>query len=173
MTAKNLFTIILKILGLYFIKDIVALVPQLLSVILYLTKGETISEAIWILLTTALTLAAYVLVAYVLIFKSDVVINKLKLDQGFDQDPIPLNIHRSTILSISVIVIGGLILIEEIPDFCRYVAAYFQEKRMTNGLTKPSAIPSVLAAAKAVIGLLLINYQRPIVNFIEHRRKGR
>jgi hypothetical protein len=171
MTTRSLFNIILKILGIFFIKDILATVPQMLSIVLYLTKSDTLGEAIWTLATTILVLLVYILVSYYLIFKSDLIIDKLKLDKGFDQETIPLNIHRSTILSISIIVIGGLLIADEIPNLCRQLFAYFQEKRMTYGQTNPSISYSVVAGVKIIIGLLLIGNQRQIVNFIENRRK--
>jgi Na+(H+)/acetate symporter ActP len=170
MTTRSLFNIILKILGIFFIKDILATIPQLLSITLYF-KEPDVSGAVWTLITTMLVLLVYGLVSYFLIFKSELIIDKLKLDKGFDQETIPLNIHRSTILSISIIVIGGLIVADEIPNLCRQLFAYFQEKRMTYGQTNPSISYSVLAAAKIVIGLLLIGNQRQIVNFIENKRK--
>lgn len=171
MTVRNVFNIILKILGIFFIKDILATLPQLLSIILYLTKSDTVGEAIWTLATTVLILLVYGLVSYYLIFKSDLIIQKLKLDKGFNPETIPLNMHRSTILSISVIVIGGLIIAEEIPNLCQQLFAYFQEKRMTYGQTNPSISYSVLAGTKIIIGLLLIGNQRRIVNFIELKRR--
>jgi Na+(H+)/acetate symporter ActP len=155
MTPKSLFNIILKILGIFFIKDILAIIPQLLSVSIYLTEPN-VSGAVWTLITTIIILVLYIIFAYYLIFKSDLIIDKLKLDKGFDQETIPLNIHRSTILSISIIVIGGLIVADEIPNLCRQLFAYFQEKRLTHGQTNPNISYSVLAAAKIIIGLLLI-----------------
>jgi hypothetical protein len=172
MTTRSLFNIILKILGIFFIKDILATLPQLLSIILYLTKADTVDESIWTLVMTILILLVYGLVSYYLIFKSDLIIDKLKLDKGYDHETIPLNIHRSTILSISIIVMGGLIIADEIPNLCRQLFAYFQEKRMTYGQTNPSISYSVLAGAKIVIGLLLIGNQRLIVNFIELKRRN-
>jgi hypothetical protein len=171
MTTKSLFNIILKILGIFFIKDILAAVPQLLSVILYINNSNTVGEAIWTLVSTVLILLVYVFVSYQLIFRSDFIIEKLKLDKGFDQETIPLNIHRSTILSISIIVIGGLIIAQEIPNLCRQLFDYFQEKRMTYGQTNPSISYSVLAGAKIVVGLLLMGNQRQIVSLIEAKRK--
>ncbi len=172
MTQRSLFNIILKILGIFFIKDILAIIMQLLSVILFMTKADTVVEAIWTLATTIIILLLYGLFSYFLIFKSNWVIDKLKLDKGFDQDIIPLNIHRSTILSISIIVIGGLIVADEIPNLCRHLFSYYQEKRMTAGATHPDISYSVLAGAKIIIGLLLIGNQRQIVNFIERKRKS-
>jgi hypothetical protein len=133
MTLRTLLNIILKILGIFFIKDFLAIIPQFLSVGLYLTKPDTVPEGIWTFVMTLLILFVYGLVSYYLIFKTNLIIDKLKLDKGFDEEKISLNVHRSTILSISIIVIGGHFVAEEIPKFCRQLFSYFQEKRMTYG----------------------------------------
>lgn len=172
MTTRSLFNIILKILGIFFIKDILATVPQLLSIIRYLTNTDTVGDALWSLVITILILLVYIFVSYYLIFKSDLIIDKLKLEKGFDQETIPLNIHRSTILSISIIVIGGLIIADEIPNLCRQLYSYYQEKRMAYGQTNPTISYSVLAGAKIVVGWLLVANQRQIVNFIEYKRRA-
>ena len=172
MTPRTLFNIILKILGVFFIKDFFATIPQLLSVILFLTKSDTVTEAVWTLVTTSLILLAYGLVSYYLVFKTELVIDKLKLDKGFDQETIPLKIHRSTILSISLIVVGGLLVVDEIPNFCRQLFFYFQEKRMTYGQTYPNVAYSVISGVKIIIGLFLMAGQRKIVNLIERQKKN-
>jgi hypothetical protein len=136
-----------------------------------MTKSDTIGEAIWTLVMTVLILLIYGIVSYYLVFRTNLIIDKLKLDSGFDQETIPMNIHRSTVLSISIIVVGGLIIADEIPNLCRQLFAYFQEKRMTYGQTDPSISYSVMAAVKIIIGFLLIGNQRQIVNFIESKRK--
>lgn len=136
-----------------------------------MTNSNAVGEAIWTLVSTVLILLVYIFVSYQLIFRTDYIIEKLKLDKGFDQETIPLNIHRSTVLSISIIVIGGLIVAQEIPNLCRQLFDYFQEKRMTYGQTNPSISYSVLAGAKIVVGLLLIGNQRQIVSLIESQRK--
>lgn len=171
MTLRTLFNIILKILGVFFIRDFLATIPQLLSVILYLTKSDTVTEAIWTLFTTLLILFVYGLVSYYLVFKTNLIIDKLKLDKGFDVETIPLNIHRSTILSISIIVIGGLLVADEIPNLCRQLFSYFQEHRMTYGQTNSTISYSIVSGTKIIIGLFLMAGQRQIVNLIERQRK--
>ena len=171
MTIRSLLNLILKILGLFFIKDFLTLIPQLLSAILYLTNSESRIEGIWTLLTTLLILLVYWFVCYYLIFKPELIIDQLKLDKGFNQEPIPLNIHRSTILSISIIVIGGYLIVDEIPNFCRQLFFYFQEKRMTYGQTYPSAAYLVVSGIKIIIGFFLMTGQNKIVNLVERQRK--
>jgi len=171
MTIRSLFNIILKILGIFFIKDFLSMIPELLSVGLFMTKADTVTEGIWTLLSTLMIFFVYGLVSYYLIFKSDLIIDKLKLDEGFEQETIALNVHRSTILSISIIVIGGYMIANEIPNFCKQLFLYFQEKRLTYGQTKPAMSYTIVSGVRIVIGILLIAEQRRIVNFIERQRK--
>jgi hypothetical protein len=171
MTPRTLFNIILKILGIFFIKDFLAIIPQLLSVAEYFTKPETVNEAIWIFILTLLMLFVYGLVSYFLVFKTELIIDKLKLDKGFNQEIIPINIHRSTILSISIIIIGGLLVTNEIPNFCRELFSYFQEKRMTYGHADPKISYSIVSGTKIIIGMFLMTGQKQIVNLVERQRK--
>lgn len=171
MTPRDLFNIILKILGVFFIKDFLVIIPQLLTATLYLTRPDSVVEAIWTLVTTILVLLAYGLVSYYLVFKTELIIDKLRLDKGFEHEIIPLNIHRSTILSISIIIIGGLLVADEVPNFCRLVFSYFQETRMTYGRTNPTMSYFVVSAVKIIIGLLLMGSQRKIVALVERERK--
>jgi hypothetical protein len=106
MTLRTLFKIILKILGIFFIKDFLSIIPQVISSFFYIINSDTVGEGIWILSSVLLFLFLYGALSYYLIFKTDLIIDKLKLDKGFDRDTISLNIHRSTILSIAIIVIG-------------------------------------------------------------------
>ncbi len=171
MTPRSLFNIILKILGVFFIKDFLAAIPQLLSSILFLTNSESRTEGVWVLLTTLLVLLVYWFVSYYLIFKTELIIDQLHLDKGFEQSTFPLNIHRSTVLSISIIVIGGLLVVDELPNLCRQLFSYFQENRLTYGQTRPNIAYSVVSGAKIIVGFLLMIGQRQIVNLIERQRK--
>jgi hypothetical protein len=170
MTVKTLFSIILKVLGIFFIKDILNSIIQTFAFIVMLGHSSRSEELDFkeLLIMAGITLI-YGMVSYFLIFKSDILIEKLHIEKGFDQEVIPLNMHRSTILSISIIVIGGYMVVDEIPTLCRQLFAYYQHKNLY--LSSSYGISyTVLAAAKIVIGLLLIGLQRPLVNLIELKR---
>ena len=170
MTPRNLFNIILKALGVFFIKDIIATVPQLISTILYLTKSETQDEALWTLIFTVLILGIYIGISYWLIFRTHWIIDKLRLDQGFNQEVFTFNIALPSVLTIALIVTGAFILTTEIPNLCRYLFSYFQEKRMTFGTTKPEISYSIYAGVKIILGLLLIGERKRIVEFVASRQ---
>jgi hypothetical protein len=69
---------------------------------------------VWIILS----LLAVGLLFTFLIYKPDKIIGWLKLDKGFDDDRIDFqNFNNSNILKLAVIVIGGIVLIQNIPAF--------------------------------------------------------
>jgi hypothetical protein len=171
MTLRTLFNIILKILGIFFIKDFLSIIPQVISSFFYIINSDSVGEGIWILASVLLFLFLYGALSYYLIFKTDLIIDKLKLDKGFDSDTISLNIHRSTILSVAIIVIGGLLFVDEFLNFCQELFSYFQARRMIFGLNKPSISHLVISGIKIMIAYFLMAEQRLIVNIIERRRK--
>jgi hypothetical protein len=171
MTPRSLFNIILKIIGIFLIKDILYPISQIFIVISNIASSESRLLAIWTLVTILIILIVQITFCYWLVFKTDRIIDILKLDKGFDQETIPLNIHRSTILSISIIVIGGLLIADELPDFFRQVLIYFLQKHESLGRFNPNIQYMVLAVFKVLVGVLLIAKQRQLVNLIERQRK--
>jgi hypothetical protein len=171
MTPRSLFNIILKVLGVFFFRDILVYLSQLLGFATQLGKPEDIPELLWTVLTMALVLVVEAFFSYLLIFKTEWFIKVLKLERGFDQETIPINMHRSTILSISIIVIGGYLVANEIPNFCRQLFVYIQEKRMTHGQTNPKIDYTLVSGFKILVGSLLIAEQRLFVNLIERQRR--
>ena len=172
MTIRTLFIVILKVLGILFIKDFLEKLPQLFSLISFMSHYAGSQQTIIGICEISAILLIYGLLSFYLIFKTDLVIDKLKLDKGFDQEAIPLNIHRTTILSIAIIIIGGLLIINETGNFCRELVLYFQEKQFTYMQKSPSISYVILSAAKIIIGLVLLGNQKLIVHFIEMRRKN-
>ena len=176
MTPKNLFNIILKIFGLFFLREIIYIIPQLISAIPSFEKaddfggGQFSSAEILPLMVTLIAIAFYVFIIYQLLFKPNKIIDKLKLDQGFNQQEFSFNISTSLILTISLIVIGGVILTNEIPNFCRNIFSYFQEKNLMHGMTKPNYSYIVVSGVKIIIGLLIIGERKRIVEFVEKRQ---
>jgi hypothetical protein len=103
-------------------------------------------------------------------FKTDWIIHKLKLTEGFDQEIIPFNIHRSTILSISILVMGELILVDEIPNLCRRVFTYIEERRMNYSELNKEVPCIVLSVVRIILGILILTENRRLVSLIEKRK---
>ncbi len=170
MTIKSLFQIILKVLGILYISDISLALPQLLSTFLYLGSGD-VSTGIWNFVFTAVAVTFFAFVAWFLIFQSDWIIRKLRLTEGMGTEPLPLNMHRSTVLTLCVLVVGGYIAADGLPDFVGSIYRYWQASRISFSDTAPDWSGVALTGFRLLIGLLLLGQHRPIVAFIEWRRR--
>jgi hypothetical protein len=169
MTPRSLFTIILKIVGLLFLKNILAGIFQLLPLLANALQLESLQEMSLLVLTAVFSLLVFAIAPYCFLFKTEWLIDKLRLDQGFEQKLLALNVHRSTVLSISIIVVGGLLLVDEIPSFLQQLVTYSAERR--DGQLNPDTSYLVWTVAKLAVGALLIGKQQQLVNFIEYQRK--
>lgn len=176
MTPRNLFNIILKIFGLFFLREIIFIIPQLISSIPYLTESDNFgevqntNEGVLSFILILVIIAFYGFIFYQLLFKTNNIVDKLKLDRGLNQEEFSFNISNSLALTIALIVIGGVILINEIPNFCRNIFSYFQERSLTHGIAKPNYSYIIISGVKIIIGLLIIGERRRIAEFVERRQ---
>ena len=170
MTPRSLFNIIIKVFGLFFLREIINTIPQLISSVIYFTKADTIQERLWTFIFTAVILLFYTFLVFKLLFNTNYFLDKLKLDQGFNQEDFSFNISTSKVLTIALLVTAGVILTNEIPNLCRHIFSYFQEKRLTHGMTKPDFSYLIISAVKIIIGLLFIGERKRISEFVEKRQ---
>ena len=106
------------------------------------------------------------------LFKTNNIIDKLNLDKGFTQDTFTFDISQSAILNIAIIVIGGLILADQIPNLFKYAYQYIQQKELQRATSRqPDFSNIIFACIKICIGLLLLGERNRIVEFIEQRQK--
>ena len=173
MTATSLFNIILKILGIFFLRDFIAAMPQILAIISMMinySDGGPVSP----LVAGLLYIAAYGYIAFVLIFKTSRVIEILKLSEGMEEGTLNLNIHRSIVLNISIIVIGSLLVINAIPNLLRqlFLIIQNQKENYDSYMPEPDKTLMVIYIAQIVIGLLLLGSHRKMVSYIELKRRA-
>ena len=172
MTPRSLFLIVLKILGLFFLKNVIETIPQLISTISYLTQPNNFDSGIFFLIGTTLLFWYYIFLTYHLLFNADKILDKLNLDKGFSEEIFAFNITDSSILTTALIIIGGLILAEEIPNLCKALYQYIQHKTIERHTgNKVDFSYCIFAGVKIILGLLLLGERKRIVNFIEERQK--
>lgn len=176
MTPKNLFNIVLKIFGLFFLRGILFVIAPLISSIPSLLQPHSFDNSNYnnyefaAFLFPLVLLAFYVFIIYLLIFKTNNIIHKLKLDKGFNQEEFSFNLSTSLVLTIALIVTGGVILVDEIPNFCRSVFSYLQQKSLRGGMKNPDYSYIIISAVKIILGLLIIGERKRIVEFAERRQ---
>ena len=172
MTPRSFFLILLKVLGIYLILASLTVLAQSLSTLYFMTTNGDgdIMGLVWGIGLLLIAVGIYFLILRFFVFKPEIVIDKLRLDKGFTEEKFELNIHRSTVLKIAIIVIGGLILVETLPSLCRYIISYAQVQSV-RFIENPNAGWLIFYIVKSLIGLYLLTNSRVIVNFIEKQRK--
>jgi NADH:ubiquinone oxidoreductase subunit 5 (subunit L)/multisubunit Na+/H+ antiporter MnhA subunit len=170
MTPRSLFNIIIKIFGLFFLKETINTIIQFGTSLIFFVKGNATEELVWGVIITSFVVAIYTFIFFKLVFNTNYVIDKLKLDQGFNQAEFSFNISTPKILMIALFVVAGVILVNEIPNLCSNLFSDFQEIRLSRVMTKINFSYSILSVVKIVLALLLIGERNRIINFVEKRR---
>lgn len=175
MTVKTFWTILIKIMGLWFVFFCLTAIAQLLSLLFFASQNGSAPGIEKILLVVGIvlvTVGIYIFILWLLVFKTSWVIEKLKLTKDFPEDRLELTIERSTILAIATIVIGGVIFIDSFPLLFKQSLSFFQHGRNFNN--SQESIWIILYLVKTVLGYLLITNSRFVVNFIakQNVKKG-
>ncbi|MDD4971811.1 MAG: hypothetical protein PHT07_20485 [Paludibacter sp.] len=158
MTKKDFFRIIIKLFGLYW------LISSLFSTgqFYYLSfiPGFTLPAV----LMTILIFLVFLILFYILIFKTDLVIEWLNLGKGFDNDSIEFqNFNLDNILKLGVVIIGGTMILDNIAVFLNqsYLAFKVHTSAVADliGLNGYSTYHWAVSGTKILLGyLLLTNY---------------
>jgi hypothetical protein len=173
MAPRTLWTIILKILGFYIFLQLLYLLPQLFTTITYLSEQQS-SISFGMVAQSSFAISVYLFMIIAFVFRTDWLIDVLRLNKAITEEKLELNIHRSTVLQIAIIVTGGLLLVDSLPLLLRGLFNYYQEINVSSGFksySKGSVI--VLQLIKVLISFFMITSSRLILNFIERKRKGK
>jgi hypothetical protein len=167
MAPRILFNLILKVIGIFFIKDILESFSRTLSAIIYIPQYASVKEAFFNVAVSLPLFILYSLLAWLFIFKTDRIVSLLRLDKHFQEKPISITVERHMLLSAAVIIAGAWLLVNEIPEFFRHATYYYQERKLYVRMTRPDISYIVMSAVKIAIGLFLIVFNKPIVNLVE------
>lgn len=167
MSIKTLFNIILKIIGLLLLKEVVTdLLPTFIAT---LSKLGVYSASV--LIFNLIIIGIYVSCAILCISKSNALIDKLNLDKGFAEQYINANIDTATIFSAATIIVGGLIVFNEVPNFLQLAYSYFMLRHTTHSSDGFQSSYILFSTIKIIIGLLLIGNRAEIVKFLLKSQK--
>lgn len=112
-----------------------------------------------------LTVGIYIYILTIFVFKTSWFIDKLKLDKGFAEERINLNIHRSTVLSVAVIVIGGVLFLDSLPLFLRLFFKGIQQYNITGEQFESEWV--LFYFVKTIIGYMVMIKNKEIVRLID------
>src|SRR5882757_3144753 len=106
MKLRTLFNIVIKVFGFLIIKDILATLLYLITPIISLTNSDSKFE-LGTLIVTLLILALYFSIAYVLIFKTDSMLDLLKLEPELSDEYLTFDLSAVNVLTIALIILSG------------------------------------------------------------------
>lgn len=125
MTKRDFFILLIKVFGLYSIVTVLfSTFPNILSL---LTPQLKVTDFVWIVLAVLLNGLLVIGLLFVLLKKADWLSDFLQLEDGFDENRIDfVGLKSSDILKFAVLIIGGLLLINNIPIFLTHSIKAFQ-----------------------------------------------
>ncbi len=173
MTPHSLCTIVIKFIGVSLLLNTLTTIPQALATSVSAMSSFGEDSGTTVLLGILLVVAAIVcccIGVWLCLFKSDFIIQKLALDKGFKEDKLELNISQSTTIQIAIIVIGGLTVIESLPELIRLVSEFFQQKNVFR--EDPSFSWIIFQFLKSLIGYIMLSRSLSITNWIETIKKN-
>jgi len=172
MTIRTFWTIFLKIFGLYLIWQTLTILPGFFSTLIFMnTQGDKASLFTTFAAIIFITCFFITILRYCII-KTDWIIEKLQLEKGFAEEKLEINIHRSSLLSIVIIVLGGLMLADGLPLLVYYGFQYIQHNNTYTKFMDNRSTPWLVTNfLKIVIGYFMVSDSRLIVNFIERKRR--
>lgn len=166
MKTRDLFTLILKIFGLIIIKEILFQIPYLINPILYIIQSDSESVGLGVLIFTYCIFGLYVSVAYLLLFKTNKILNLFKFDDAFFETDLNFAISKINTINIGLVIVSGYILIEEIPNLCNHLYNLYEYKQLRFTETKIPTSKIIISASKIVLALLIIGEREALIKLI-------
>jgi len=166
MTPRTFFKIVIKIFALYTIFKLVCQVPMFFSLVFEIIFSGIQS----VILPIVFYLIVAIIVVYFMLFKTDKIIDWFQLDKGFEEEKFEFNLHRSSILRIVLIVFGIVLIALALPDLLIKVYSFLQMRQIDLG-NLDSANRLIIDIFQIVIAIIIVFYNKNIVNFIELQRK--
>ena len=168
MEIKTFWRIIIKGIGLWLLINSIYVIPQFASIFSFNEGGLNWDSLISVWIITFGTLIVYLLVTLFFLFKTELIINILKLDQNFTQNKIDINISYNAVLSIAIIVIGALVFVEAIPKFCSTIYDFLRQKELFKDYLGTSWM--IFYFLKTLFGYLIMTNSKVIAKFIDNRK---
>ncbi|KQS47413.1 hypothetical protein ASG38_08155 [Flavobacterium sp. Leaf359] len=118
-----------------------------------------------LLVMSCTTIIILVIIIWLFLFKTGWIIERLKLKDNFKEERIDITIKSTTVLTISIIIIGALILIESLPSFCSTLITFLQQKELLKDYPQTGWL--IYHFIKIIIGYLLLTNAKNFTKFIE------
>ena len=182
ITPRSLFNIILKIFGLFFLRELVNHTLTTLSVFIEYFSIDEYETSIGTLIVAVLLLCFYIFLIFQLLIKTNNLIDLLKLDKGFieyeftfeQRTPTQIKLTLNEVFNISLIILGGFILVEQVPNLINQIYIFARERKsILYGSAEPTQTNMLLPSTKIIIGLLILGERKRIADFLANKTNNK
>jgi hypothetical protein len=167
MTKRDFFRILIKIFGLYSaVITLFSVVPQNISSLYF--GDESTYVILWVLAVLGIVISLFLF----LLFKSDYIIDKLKLDKGFDEEQIILgDLNNENVFKLALIIIGGFLVIDYTPNLLFDMVNAFKLKATYTSIegTNVDYFQISIGIINVIIGYLFITNYKSIANYLNKK----
>jgi len=164
MTIRTFWTIFIKILGVWLVLGSVTVIPQFFLTLISVGSNDTAQNFALAAALLLLLIGIYIFILRLFVFKTAWLIDKLHLDKGFEEEKIDLNVQLSTVLTVTTIVIGGLMFVDSLPQLCKQAFEFFQQRSIFR--ESPTSGWIIFHFVNAILGYLLMTNSKQVVEFI-------
>ena len=171
MEINTFWKIVLKGIGLWFLMNCFYIVPQFFSRMSFMQGDVNWNSFLLLGMGNLSIVIIFILITRLFLFKTQWIINVLRLDKHFNEQKIDISIPDSKLLSIVIIIIGALIFLQSLPELFSTLL----------DLLKPKTDPEIIKTnnsdsywtlyhfIRAITGFLIMTNSKIIVNFIEKK----
>lgn len=169
MKIRTFWIIFIKILGLGLVIESFRVVPNFFSSIIFTNSEESIQTMLMWVGILLVTFVFYFVILKVFLFNSNWIVDILQLDKNFTEEQIELNFNSDMILRISTVIIGGFVLVESLPAFCKELFLFYQRQSIFRVYSSSGWL--IFYFIKSLIGYLLMTNSKSIIDFINNQTK--
>lgn len=151
MTKRDFFILVIKLFGLMSV--VTSLFSGILGNISFALMEPDVLIIVWMIIAVLMIIGLFI----VLIFKADKIVGLLKLEKGFDDERIELgNLKSTDIVKIGTFIIGGMLMLNNIPDFLSHTLFAFKGDVAGQIYDSNDKYQWLASAINIVVGYLLL-----------------
>ena len=166
MTIRSVYFLVFRVFGLFLVKDILMVIPYLVSPVLIYFDSDFKSESLLSLILPFIVICILILVSWFFLFRPHKILDKINLEAEELNEPLTVSISAKSVILVSIIVTTGLLFLEEIPNFFKLLYQYYDESQIKFSEKKPSLLFLLISFVKILLGLLVFGERKRIVEFI-------
>lgn len=165
MNIKAFWNVVIKILGILLFFEFLEILSQLfVSLTFIFVPDMEQSLVLPSLVYSTLILALYLIIILIFIFKSSWIVEKLRLCKNTESETLNIDLKISSIITIAVIIVGGIIFVNGFSLLCKSLYDYFKQNNLPNYNSKVAWI--IFNSIKALLGYLIMTNSKIFANYI-------